>query len=212
MDFIVINSSPRKNMNTSQLVNECVDELKKKGKSVKVYNLYDLQFKGCYSCFACKKVGKASYGKCIIKDDLNPIFDEIRNSKGIILATPIYYRDVAGELRCFVERLLFQHMLYTNPPKSIFGKRIPVGMIYTMNVMEEQYPNYSLKIQIEAMESSLKLVIGDVKSFFAFGTNQLTNYEGIEYTYFDSEERLKRYQDVFPREKERVRNFVKELI
>jgi hypothetical protein len=81
-----------------------------------------------------------------------------------------------------------------------------------MNVMEAQYANYSLKPQIEGMESSLKMIIGDVKSFFAFGTNQLDNYEGIEYTYINSEERLQRYKEEFPNEKERVREFVKELI
>lgn len=199
-------------MNTSQLVNEAVNELTENGKKVIQYNLYDLNYKGCYSCFACKKVGKPNYGKCAISDDLKEVFDEIHNAEGLIIATPIYYRDVTGELRSFIERLLFQSMLYTTPPKSIFGKRISVGMIYTMNVMEEQYQNYSLKTAIESMESSIKMIIGDVHSFFAFGTNQLSSYEGIEYTYINSEERLKRNKEEFPKEKARVRDFVKELI
>jgi multimeric flavodoxin WrbA len=199
-------------MNTAQLVNTAIEELESNGKKVKQYNLYDLNFKGCYSCFSCKKVNTPGYGKCLIKDDLKPIFDEIRESSGIILATPVYYRDVAGELRSFVERLLFQHMLYTTPPRSIFGKRINIGMIYTMNVMEGQYTSNSLKTTIEALESSLKLVIGEVKSFFAFGTNQLTDYKGIEYTYINSEERLKRYKEEFPKELIRVKKFAMQLI
>jgi multimeric flavodoxin WrbA len=65
---------------------------------------------------------------------------------------------------------------------------------------------------IEELESSLKLVIGEVTSFFAFGTNQLTNYKDIEYTYINSEERLKRYKEEFPKELIRVKEFAKQLI
>lgn len=212
MDFIVINSSPRKNMNTSQLVKAAVNQLEEMGRTVKQYNLYDLDYKGCYSCFSCKRTNTPGYGKCHIDDDLKPIFDEIRESSGIIMATPIYYRDVAGELRSFIERLLFQHMLYTTPPRSVFGKRINVGMIYTMNIAEEQFQNYSLKNHLEGLESSINLVLGDVKSFFAFSTNQLLNYDGIEYTYINSEERLKRYREFFPEELKRVREFAKQLV
>jgi multimeric flavodoxin WrbA len=212
MDIIAINASPRKTMNTSSLVNAACDELLKKGKSVKTYNLYDMNFKGCYSCFACKRINGKSYGKCVIEDDLYDIFDEIRNCKILILASPIYYRDVTGEMRSFIERLLFQNMLYSSPPRSLFSKRIKVGLIYTMNVVEEQYQSHPLKIQLEGMEATLRMILGETKSFFAFGTNQLDNYEGIEYTFIDGNARLLRHKENFPKELKRVRDFAVSLI
>ena len=212
MDVIAINASPRKTMNTSSLLNAVNEEVATCGKSIRIYSLYEMNFKGCFSCFACKKENTKSYGKCPIKDDLFSVFEEIRNCSALILATPIYFGDVAGQLRCFLERFLFQNMIYSTPPRSLFGKRINVGMIYTMNIQETQYQNYSLKPQIEAMEGIIKRIIGDTKSFFAFGTNQLNDYSGIEYTYINGQERLKNHKENFSKEIKRVKDFARSLI
>lgn len=212
MDVIAINGSPRKTMNTSTLLNAAIQEIETSGKTVQSYNLYDLTYKGCYSCFACKKTAEPSYGKCAIGDDLKPIFEKIKECSALILATPIYYRDVTGQMRSFIERLLFQSMLYSTPPRSIFGKKIKVGLIYTMNVTEKQYQNYLLKPHLEGMEETIRLVLGETFSFFGFETNQLKDYTGIEYTFIDSRQRMKRHDEHFPKEIERVREFAKKLL
>jgi len=211
-DYIAINASPRKKMNTSAILHEVIAEIEKSGNTVKSYNLYDLSFKGCLSCFACKREKSPTYGTCVVNDDLKALFEEIKTCKGLVLASPIYFRDVTGEMRVFIERLLFQNMLYSNPPRSTFGKRIKVGIIYTMNVMEEQFNKISLKAHLEGMEGSINLVLGEPKIFYGFGTNQLTDYDGIEYTYINKEERLKRHKEVFPTVLEQARGFGKALL
>ncbi|HBE78898.1 MAG TPA: hypothetical protein DDW65_14135 [Firmicutes bacterium] len=53
--------------------------------------------------------------------------------------------------------------------------------------------------------------LGDVSTFHSFSTNQLENYDNVEYSYFDVNERLKNYQEKFPLEIEKAFNFGKTL-
>jgi len=53
------------------------------GAETELIQLYDLNFKGCMSCFACKTKGGKSYGKCAIKDDLAPILKKVEQASNI---------------------------------------------------------------------------------------------------------------------------------
>lgn len=70
MKVIAINGSPRKNWNTATLLEKALDGAKSVGADVEMIHLYDLSFKGCTSCFACKRKGSQLNGKCAMKDDL----------------------------------------------------------------------------------------------------------------------------------------------
>lgn len=97
--IFAINGSPRKNKNTAQLLQEALRGVKDKGAEVKLVNLYDLNFHGCYSCFACKRLGSSAFGKCIHKDDLQPILKEIHEeADALIMGMPIYFGHLAAEM------------------------------------------------------------------------------------------------------------------
>lgn len=48
----------------------------------------------------CKKAGH-----CVVKDDLTPVLDAIRNADGIILSTPDYFGDSCGQYRLLEDRM-----------------------------------------------------------------------------------------------------------
>ncbi|MBO4798857.1 MAG: flavodoxin family protein, partial [Candidatus Methanomethylophilaceae archaeon] len=54
MKAFVINGSPRKNWNTAQAVDKAGEGLRDSGFDVERIDLYDYEYKGCISCFACK--------------------------------------------------------------------------------------------------------------------------------------------------------------
>lgn len=55
----IINGSPRKQWNTAQMCESFAKGAKDNGADVEIAHLYDIDFKGCRSCFSCKlKDGK----------------------------------------------------------------------------------------------------------------------------------------------------------
>lgn len=50
MKTIVLNTSPRKNWNTAQVLKAAMDGAKSTGAEVEYIDLYDLNFTGCRSC------------------------------------------------------------------------------------------------------------------------------------------------------------------
>ena len=129
MKVIAFNGSPRKKWNTATLLGKALAGAESQGAGTELIHLYDLNFKGCISCFACKTRGGRSYGRCAVEDDLTPILKEVEGTDVILLGSPIYYGTVSGEMRSFMERLMFPYMTYTHPPRSLFPRKIHTGFI-----------------------------------------------------------------------------------
>ena len=162
-------------------------------------NLYKLDYTGCRSCFSCKRIGGKSYGHCPIKDDLKPILQDLENSDGIVLGSPIYLGDVTGEMRSFFERLTFQYLVYDANIPTIAPKKLSVGCIYTMNVTEEFYNNSHYPIVLSnSFESVLGGIFQKPYSLKVFDTYQFRDYDKYVSTVFDKEEKRKRREEHFP--------------
>lgn len=57
MVVIGVNGSPRKQWNTATLVSKALEGAAAQGAETELVHLYDLDFKGCKSCLACKTRG-----------------------------------------------------------------------------------------------------------------------------------------------------------
>ncbi len=81
MKIYGINGSPRKNKNTATLLQKALEGVKEAAKDkeieTEIINLYDLNYTGCISCFACKRLGSNSYGKCAVKDNLQEVLEKV---------------------------------------------------------------------------------------------------------------------------------------
>lgn len=198
MNIMAINGSPRKQWNTAMLLEHALEGAAARGAKTELVHLYDLEFKGCTSCFACKLKGGRSYGKCAMKDGLSPVLDKLAHADAIVLGSPIYFGTVTGEMRSFMERLLFPYLTYTRPPGSLFGRNIPTAFIYTMNVPEAQMKEYAYQVHIGLNENFLSQTFGQSESLCAFETLQFADYDKVVFSYFDPEERRERRKTVFP--------------
>ena len=76
MKVIAINGSPRKNWNTDTLLKKTLEGAASVGAETEIVHLYDLTFRGCVSCLACKLQNGKSLGRCVLKDDLSPVWQE----------------------------------------------------------------------------------------------------------------------------------------
>jgi multimeric flavodoxin WrbA len=201
---LAINGSPRKEWNTALLLESALEGAASAGARTELVHLYDLDFTGCTSCFACKLKDGKSYGRCAVRDELSPVLDRAREADALIFGSPFYFGTVTGMMRCCLERLLFPFLVYTRPPASLIEKTIPTAFIYTMNVSEEQMRENAYTVHIGLNENVLERTFGRAESLCSFETLQFEDYSKYVYSYADPEERRERRRTVFPQDRERA--------
>ncbi len=204
MKAIGINGSPRKTWNTAMLLEKALEGARSKGADTKLVHLYGLSYKGCISCFACKEVGGKSYGRCAAKDELSPLLEEISRADVLIIGSPIYFRTETGETRSFLERLLFPYLTYTPGYQPIFPGKLQTGLIYTMNVKEQDLPAYGQDSSTAASRGTMTRIFGNCEMLLSTDTLQFPDYSKYLCTAFDPAAKADRRREVFPKDCEKA--------
>ena len=198
MKVIAFNGSPRKEWNTATLLGKALEGAKSRGAQTELIHLYELYYKGCISCFACKVKNGPSYGKCAVKDDLAQIFAKVEQADALIFGSPVYLESVTGEMHSFLERLVFQYLTYTDPPASLCPKQIQTGFIYTMGVTEEMFNQVGYSHFMDLISMFLTRVFGHSQRLCCFDTLQFDDYSKYVATRFDPAKKARRRREVFP--------------
>ena len=135
-----------------------------------------------------------------MKDDLKPIFKKIEITDALIFGSPIYLGNITGQMQSFLERLVFPYLTYTDPPESLFPKKISAGFIYTMGVTEEVMNEFGYNQRFASMNRFLTRIFGSSETLLSFDTYQFKDYSKVVAPRFNPEEKLKRRQEVFPKD------------
>lgn len=100
--FLVLDFSPRKKGNSAGLCAVMAEELAAKGGEVASYAIRDIEVKPCKACGACKK---KEVPFCAQKDDFTAMLPLINECDGIVFAAPVYFGQVPGPAKDFIDRL-----------------------------------------------------------------------------------------------------------
>jgi len=203
MKMIAVNGSPRKQWNTAKLLEKVVEGAKAAGMDTKLVHIYDFDFKGCTSCFGCKRVGGNSYGRCVMRDSLTPLLDEIHSTDALVLGSPLYFMTETGEMRSFMERACFPYFCYSNPPTTLFPRRIKSAFVYTMNMREELAESMGASNHLEKTKFSMEMIFGPCEMQICYDTLQYTDYEVHGNVLYDGTAKKRRYEEIFPKDMER---------
>jgi len=198
--IIGINGSPRKHWNTQQMVASALKGAGDAGAETKLYNLYDLNYRGCTCCQACLLLGGPSYGKCAMRDGLTQVLDDILAADTLILGSPVYFGDITSGMRALCERLWYAGLRYHETDKVIYTRRIPVKIILTTGV-EDAFAHKPLNSSIT---ETMNMIIGPVELIEANGTWQFDDYSKYDAPMFDAGARRKRREEIFPKDLERA--------
>lgn len=188
--IIIIDGGPRKTFNTASMLKKFAEGASSVSTDVEVktVRLYDLDFKGCMGCMACKIKGKAS-NVCKFKDALTPVLEEIAEADGLVLGSPNYFGEITGKMRTFLERLAFPWLSY-NDYSITAQKRMPVVLVETQNGTREanNCNGYG------SMEYCISQALGEPEHLTAYNTYQVKNYDRYELAGF-SEEAKRKYRE-----------------
>ena len=200
MKLIAFNGSPRKKGNTATLLRHAIEGAKEAGAKTELIHLYDLDYKGCTSCYACKRIGGKSYGHCAMKDDLQPVFEKVEAADAILIGSPIYYSITTGETRCFLERLMYPYSVYDKERSTLFKKKIRTGFIYTAGAKKEMVTEMGFDRNAQMTEMAMARIFGSCESMFVTNTSPFDDYSKYVSSLFDPEEKKKHQKEQFPKD------------
>jgi len=206
--IIGINGSPRKNGNSAILLDEALRGAAERGIETERVDLYRLNFKGCASCFGCKRLGGPSFGKCALRDDLTEVLEKVLTADGVIISAPFYFGDVPGMVRNFYERLWFPGLLYSKDGEIAYSHRVKVGLIYTQNCPDPEF----YKDFIAGHRQTFGWLIGDAVSLVSADTWQYDDYSKYAGTMFDVDHKREMREMQFPKDRQAAFELGKNLI
>ena len=106
-----------------------------KGAETRLVNLNQLNMKGCQGCDACKK----DLGKCVQKDELSPLLQEMKEFDAIVLGSPIYWYHVSSQFKAFIDRLYCFYGEDTDPDtgETLLKLWFPAGKKFVVITSQE---------------------------------------------------------------------------
>lgn len=117
-NIVILNGSPRSRGNTSQLVKAFTEGAGSAGHTVTTFHLQSMNI---HPCLGCCQGGKNPSSPCVQKDDMDTIYPAYRDADVVVLASPLYYWNISGQLKAAFDRLFAVaecNADYANPIKN----------------------------------------------------------------------------------------------
>ena len=114
MNIIVLNGSPRPAGNTKAMIEAYKAGAESAGHSVHVFDICKMNVHGCLACEYCHTKEDRV---CVQKDDMQKIYAKLSEAEMLVLAAPIYYHGISGQLKCVIDR--FYAALYPKAPETL---------------------------------------------------------------------------------------------
>ena len=117
-NIVILNGSPRSRGNTAMLCDAFTQGAQSAGHTV---TRFDLQKMDIHGCLGCVKGGKDPASPCVQKDGMTAIYPAYKAADIVVLASPLYYWGVSGQLKTAFDRLFAVAECnpgYENPKKD----------------------------------------------------------------------------------------------
>lgn len=123
MKVLAIQGSPRKNGNTSTLLQCYLQGIEKNHHhaEIEIINVAEKDIQSCTGCQGCKN----SQRKCVINDDMQEIYQSVLKADVLVLASPIYWWNITAQAKQFVDRLYA-----LNYDQQFKGKKLVLLLTY----------------------------------------------------------------------------------
>ena len=96
---LIVSTSIRKGSNSEILAREVERGVLEAGNEVEFVSLAEREIGFCRGCLACQKTGS-----CVIRDGMGALIGKVREADAIVFATPIYYYEMSGQMKVFLDR------------------------------------------------------------------------------------------------------------
>jgi multimeric flavodoxin WrbA len=127
MKVIAFNGSPNANGVVAKGIEIIGAELRKEGIDIEIIHVGKERIRGCIDCRKCRETNPC---RCVFDDDpVNKCRDALNAADGVILGSPVYYGNIAGSFKCFLDRLFFPGVnLQFKPAATVVSLRRSGGI------------------------------------------------------------------------------------
>ena len=98
---LILSGSPRKGGNSDLLCDEFARGARQAGHQVEKIYVQDQKIGPCRACYGCRGTGV-----CVQKDDMEEILEKMVQADVLVLATPVYFYSMDGQLKTLIDRTL----------------------------------------------------------------------------------------------------------
>jgi len=154
--IIIVESSPRKNGNSTLLAREVASGARSVGAEVDTIHLHGMNINPCIACDACQDSLKKD---CVINDDMKEIYPRLRDADVIVWATPIYWFTVSGQIKLFMDRCYA--LLYLGAAPGEPGEEV----------------EHTVVSDLSGKKFGVVLTYGDVDPFVSGAVNALRTFQ-----------------------------------
>ena len=172
---LYINGSNRKE-NCSRILNDL------KEKDDKLIELSEMSINYCLGCNACAN-NLEEY--CVIEDDMQEIYEDIKKVNKIVIATPIYMNHITGLLKNVIDRF----NPYVSHEELLKRKTVYLITVGQMSEEENQDIAMNIKEYFESIGEFMEFNVVFLKNFTSGETDDVTK------TYKNYEEIIKKIKD-----------------
>jgi multimeric flavodoxin WrbA len=121
---LILAASPRIKGNSTILALRAAEGVKAEGGEADVVAIGNLKIAPCNACDSCRTRPEAG---CVIKDDMQPLYQKIKEAQGIIFATPVYWFNVSAQMKLFIDRT---YAIHGQGGYAFTGKDVGVILTY----------------------------------------------------------------------------------
>lgn len=120
MKIVGVCGSCRKDSNSEHLMKVALEPFCREGMEVRIHKVGNLDLSPCCGCERCRKEGK-----CCIEDDIQYLYEDLYWTDAIVIASPVYYRNIPSKLAAIFERAYAYQD--NRPLEGKLGAAIAVG-------------------------------------------------------------------------------------
>ncbi len=131
MKILGISCSPRRGKNTETLLNEALRGAEQDGAQTEFFSVIGKDIRPCDGCWSCSK-----NGECHIDDDMQPLYQKLKEATGIIIGTPVYFFDVSAQAKTIIDRTLAMQPFGKPLANKVGGMVIAAGSTGTSDALK----------------------------------------------------------------------------
>ena len=98
---LMISGSPRKGGNSEILLGQFEKGAREAGNEVEKVSLREKKIAPCMACYGCRGTKT-----CVQKDDMGELLEKMVEADVVVLATPVYFYSMDGQLKTMIDRTL----------------------------------------------------------------------------------------------------------